>query len=517
MIVTAVLMSACATQTSKTTAKESEQNQPTAKEQSAERQDIQKSTSQTKTEAITLVPEIEDTPFEDSGLPKYVFIIIGDGAGEGHLRLGEMYARIREERMDATATCESFEVKQMVTGGSESACGGTALATGYMGKPSAISVNRNNEPLYTILDRAKENGMGTGVVTNSNIQDATPATFLTHAESRLDEREISEGLVYSGVDYIAGGGMNYIISREQAVDFDYVDVSYNELKPNRYITYHTLLEEDYRLYLGLPGAQDFLSDIENETFVNQRTLAAFSELVMPYEPTKYIENYVERMTDVPSLVDMTEAGIQILSQNPNGFVMMIEEALIDKAEHRDRTVTSILQVDLIDRVIAQIQAFADQHPGEVLIILTADHETGYYMVDDAKYNAFLKLTELKWTPDTADMYTFLTDEWDLKISYDRLYDRLKLYGKGLWETERENKTPAKQEIAYTTSLKYGIKSCADTHTFLPVPCYADGAGAEYFFGIERIDEIPIQICEMFGWEALPQAIETPNLLETANY
>ncbi len=79
----------------------------------------------------------------------------------------------------------------------------TALACGVY--PSGYPIGRDNDDndLYTILDRAKENGLATGVITNSYLSDATPAYVLNSFRTRIDKEDISDGVSTTDVDSYA--------------------------------------------------------------------------------------------------------------------------------------------------------------------------------------------------------------------------------------------------------------------------------------------------------------------------
>src|SRR5262249_25162901 len=73
----------------------------------------------------------------------------------------------------------------------ESAAGMTAIVTGRkthngvlsMG-PDAVRGEKSGTPLKTILEYAEEKGLSTGVISNVNIADATPAACYAHVNDR---------------------------------------------------------------------------------------------------------------------------------------------------------------------------------------------------------------------------------------------------------------------------------------------------------------------------------------------
>ena len=77
--------------------------------------------------------------------------------------------------------------------------------------------------------------------------------------------------------------------------------------------------------------------------------------------------------DQPMLDEMTDKALQVLSQNPNGFVAMIEGGSIDKMAHLMDSERWILDTIEFDRAVERCREFALEHP-DTLVIVTADHE-----------------------------------------------------------------------------------------------------------------------------------------------
>lgn len=73
----------------------------------------------------------------------------------------------------------------------------------------------------------------------------------------------------------------------------------------------------------------------------------------------------------PTLFEMSKKALQMVSKNPNGFVLMIASGRIDHAHHENRAKLALEEVshlhDLVEYVKTQIDL------SETLIVLTADH------------------------------------------------------------------------------------------------------------------------------------------------
>src|SRR3712207_145103 len=111
---------------------------------------------------------------------KNVIIFVGDGMGASQrdlIRLATVGLE-GELAMDSlpyegSSHTNSADPETFVT---DSAAGGTALATGVKTYNGAIGVGTNEEPVETILEQAKQAGKSTGLVTDSQVTDATPAS-----------------------------------------------------------------------------------------------------------------------------------------------------------------------------------------------------------------------------------------------------------------------------------------------------------------------------------------------------
>jgi len=82
---------------------------------------------------------------------------------------------------------------------------------------------------------------------------------------------------------------------------------------------------------------------------------------------------------VPSLETMTQGALNVLSADPDGFFVMIEGGAVDWANHSNDMGRMIEeQIDFNDSVQAVVDwVSANSSWDDTLLIVTADHETGY--------------------------------------------------------------------------------------------------------------------------------------------
>ncbi len=84
---------------------------------------------------------------------------------------------------------------------------------------------------------------------------------------------------------------------------------------------------------------------------------------------------------IPTLTEMTLAAINVLDNNPNGFVMMSEGGAIDWVAHGNILHKTIEEQIDFNNAIEAACNWVEKNSSwdETLIIVTADHETGYLL------------------------------------------------------------------------------------------------------------------------------------------
>ena len=146
--------------------------------------------------------------------PKYVFYFIGDGMGLNQVAATQYYLRSCQGELGVSPLCftqfpytgmaASYSASSDVT---DSAAGGTALATGCKTYNGAIGVDAQAAPVETLAEKAHRYGAKVGVATSVTINHATPASFYAHQKSRNDYYEIGTQLPASGFEFFAGGDL----------------------------------------------------------------------------------------------------------------------------------------------------------------------------------------------------------------------------------------------------------------------------------------------------------------------
>ena len=94
---------------------------------------------------------------------------------------------------------------------------------------------------------------------------------------------------------------------------------------------------------------------------------------------------VDRFPYQPDLTDQVRTALQVLSRNPNGFVLMVESGLIDKFEHPLDWERAAMDTIMLDNAVKVAKDWVGKR-NDTLILVVADHSHSYSItgvVDDS--------------------------------------------------------------------------------------------------------------------------------------
>lgn len=270
----------------------------------------------------------------DDGEVKNVILLIGDGLGIGQLTAAEVMNGeddLVQTSLPYTTLVTTHSESNYVT---DSAASATALATGFKTRNGMVGMASDREYLFTVLEDAEHLGKATGVVTTTRVTHATPASFFAHVIDRGKEEIIAGQLLESGVDVALGGGNTY----------------FEDLNPE---------EAGYTIVYDADSL-----DLVDSGMV----LGLFSEGYMNYESAR-------PGSGQPSLTDMTNKALDILSEDEDGFFLMIEGGRIDHASHANDFDNAVTETLVFDEAVLVALEYASNRD-DTLVIVTSDHETG---------------------------------------------------------------------------------------------------------------------------------------------
>ncbi|WP_282943637.1 alkaline phosphatase [Paenibacillus sp. RC67] len=294
---------------------------------------------------------------------KNVIVLIGDGMGPAQVSAARDYSRhfLNKNHLEldsyyvgqATTYADRGEDGGVMVSGevTDSASAGTAFATGHKTYNAGISVSNEDasKPFASVIEASEKVGKSTGLVTTARITHATPAVYASHVRNRDNESAIaSQYLNDQSVDVLFGGGKQFFLSKEE--------------KGKR--TDKTIIPDfeakGYKVVYDKKGLQSLNAK-------DGKALGLFGN--------SHVDYVLDRDETIPSLADMTQKAIDILSQNQKGFTMMIEGGRIDHAGHANDLPSLVQEALDFDAAVKVAMDFAKKD-GNTSVVVTADHETG---------------------------------------------------------------------------------------------------------------------------------------------
>jgi alkaline phosphatase len=332
------------------------------------------------TAALAVVPATQsaaDQPSRDKRA-KYVIVLQGDGMGTAQrdlIRLvtvgnqrGKDLVMNRLEHAGLVHT-DPADPKQAVT---DSAAAATAFATGVKTFNGAIGVDAQGKPVRTLLEDARRMGKATGLVTTSQVTDATPAAYAAHVTDRAQQSEIArQFLERSKPDVILGGGEDYWYPAGTPGAWpDHPPTDPTEASKG---DKGNLVEKAKQLGYTYVSSRDALRKARGPKLLG---LFANEELFEHRE-----EGKGDLYDPAVPLPELASKAISVLQQDRDGFFVLIEEEGIDEMAHENNAGLMVKAGAALDATVKVAVDFARSHPG-TLIVVQGDHETGGLTIEN---------------------------------------------------------------------------------------------------------------------------------------
>lgn len=296
---------------------------------------------------------------------KNVILFIGDGMGPNHVDAGGIakgeplcFDQVTEDwayhayantdslssaayTLDETKTLlRPEENESLHEGYTDSAAGGTALATGSKVTNYRVALDSEGNELETLVDISKALDKKAGVISSDTIVGATPSAFYAHANDRNDKDDLITTAAESPVD---------LILTKNDVGFKGRQEEYEELYKSN-------------------GFDNIAYKVEDLNSDADRILGLFEGVVTAQNDAR----------GVPTLRDLTVFALDYLD-NEEGFFLMVEGANIDKVSHNNQAKSMLKELLAFDEAIEAAMEWAENRDDTIMVV-TADHETGglYY-------------------------------------------------------------------------------------------------------------------------------------------
>lgn len=372
---------------------------------------------------------------------KNVIILIPDGCSQSLQTLARWYRGepLQLDEMIA-GTVSTYSTDSVITDSSSAA---TAYATGYKTTNGFVSVGPSEDsvlttlekpsdelqycPLATVLEGSKLKGKATGLVVASRVTHATPAAFASHVDNRDNENEIMEQMVYEDIDVVFGGGSSYLVPvAEKGKRTDGENLT------------KVLLDRGYQ-YIN--SRDEMLNLNSGKTWGLFASSHMASDINRPF-----------MAPDQPTLDEMAGKALELLSQDEDGFFLMIEGSQIDGGTHANDPVYAVTEFLAFDKAVKVAVDFAEKD-GHTLVLVCPDHNTGGMTIGSCsdpeydsttveevvlplkgmKLNSIGVATKIGTDLSPENIKTQLRTWWGIDATDDDVAEILELYnnGKGL--------------------------------------------------------------------------------------
>jgi alkaline phosphatase len=320
----------------------------------------------------------------------------------------------------------------------DSAASATAMATGHKTENKKIGVLSDNTRLATIAELMRsERRAGIGIVSTMPFSHATPASFVSHNESRYN--------LYTGYkDYTGMGIADEIITVTKP---DVVISGGHPLYSNpdgdsdmgfiSYALYNSLLNSPDYVFVerqaDADGALSLEKGVQNALAEGKKLFALFGGAGGYSEPALAQSipdnpSFIPVTKENPKLADSASAALAYLSRDNDGFFLLIEQGDVDTANHENDYRSMIASMFDLEHAVRAVISFVDQPDDSIdwsntLLIVTADHANSYMRIRKPESMTrgilpFQKQEGGYWAyPDNDVVYRTFTHTNELVMAY----------------------------------------------------------------------------------------------------
>jgi alkaline phosphatase len=306
---------------------------------------------------------------------KNVILFIGDGLSPAHrvaarilskgIKEGKSLGKLAIDDMPHMALVATAGSDSIITDSANSA---SAYATGHKTASAAMGVyaDRTASPfddprVETITSIAKRRlGLGIGIVTNTEIQDATPAAMVAHTRRRAAYDEIVEQYFAAKPDVLMGGGVANFLPKgaqgsKRGDDVDYIA---------------KFREAGYQVAMTRPELDAAASKADTRKLLG---LFAAGNMDGALDRKFLKGGGVKKFPEQPDLTDQVKAALDVLSKNNAGFFLMVESGLIDKYAHALDFERAVYDTIMLDNAVRLTRDWAKIRGDDTLILVLPDH------------------------------------------------------------------------------------------------------------------------------------------------
>ena len=428
-----------------------------------------------------------------AGEAKNIIFFLGDGMGPSTITASRIFkygedGSLTMDKLERTARVKTYSYDAQTT---DSAPSMAAYMTGVKMANEVISMtsetvatspskdangnltvnncaSTNGKSVPTILELAKAKGKAVGAITTTELTHATPAATFSHicnrnAQYAIAAQAVPGGAGYNsalgdGVDVLMGGGRNHFTPYDAATN-----------KTGRADGRNLLTELAAKGYTVAATKAEMNAAANGKKFIGLFSSRSHLE----YELDRTATPPVGEGANQPSLAEMTVKAMDLLSQNSNGYFLMVEGGRIDHALHgtnAKRALTDTIAFDDAVKAALEKAKLTDPTLANTLIVVTADHD------HTLAFNGYGK----RGNPILDINRDYKTGQ-PSKDADGNTYTTL-VFGNGPNRPNTRTSVDSATALGDNYLQETGVKLSSETHGGGDVKLFATGAGAKTFKG-----------------------------------
>jgi alkaline phosphatase len=303
---------------------------------------------------------------------KNVVFMVPDGTSISNLALARWYQIYKNSDQTTRLAIDSLICGVVKTHSSNAPIGDSAptmsaYMTGYLSQANFISMyppkdadndlshidsERSYDPCVTVMEAARiVKNKAIGLVFTCEFPHATPAGTSAHWYDRRDYTTLQEQMVHNAIDVLIGGGAGLLTQEQETF----------------------LTNADYEVFRE---GRDDLDKFKNTNAMKLWALFGNKSMANDWDRDS---------TKQPSLAEMTNKALTLLSKNEQGFFLMVEGSKIDWACHQNDPSGILSEMLAFDAAVKEVIKFAKNN-GETLVVICPDHGNGGVSIGNSRSN-----------------------------------------------------------------------------------------------------------------------------------